>query len=436
MSFNDINYLACLITSSLLLSIFIFRKYLFLKPSLIVIVLFHILIQWSAAVNSEYIKSYLPFHWDFFIIVHGFPLIGIYLSCFIVSNKQSKKIWERLLYIGQTIDSKQIKLQKKSLIILLILTVLITLVYLSYVPLSQTGLYSILTDPLNSSSAREESFKLINNKILRYAYSFMRESFGPLLVVLCTLQINLALSQKKILLAFYFSFILIMTSVVISLAGSRATLGEIILAIILANMLNNIRKINPLLVLIGFVLVTVPIVLLSLLREGRALTFENFWLMLSIGIFGRIFLTPLKTGIWYAHYAQTQGFWGIVGISKIASFLGLEGVNIPNYIGLNYMNVSIDSVSANTSFVFAYYSYFGLIGLLLCLIFLLCLDYGLIVVSQLSDGLLIPCISVLAINCLGFISSDYTTVLLTGGFLVTLLTVTILDKIVTNLRIK
>ena len=257
-----------------------------------------------------------------------------------------------------------------------------------------------------------------------------------MLVVLCTLQINLALSKKKYLLAFYFFSIIIVTLLSVSLPGDRSTPGEIILAIILANLLDNIKKLNPLLIIIGLLLVVFPAILLSMIREGIALTFENFWLTLSLGIFGRIFWSPVLTGIWYVHYAQTQGFWGIVGIRKLASFLELEGVNIPNHIGLNYMDGVIDSVNANTSFVFAYYSYFGLMGLLLCLILLLCLDYGITVASRLSNGLLIPCLSVLALNSLDFISSDYTTVLLTGGFLVTLFTVTILDKIVKNLSIK
>jgi len=108
---------------------------------------------------------------------------------------------------------------------------------------------------------------------------------------------------------------------------------------------------------------------------------------------------------------------------------------VPNYIGLRYQPNAGPTVSAGAGYLLTYYSYFGVASLLISLIGLWLLDMAVYVYGKLSPSFLIPCVSAVSLSTLSFISSDYTTVLVTHGFAVTLIIALSVDAATARRRV-
>lgn len=419
-----ISWFLCLTTSGLLFAAVLRYRFLLIKPSILVVIFFHLFIQWGATVYSTEIQSSLPDPWPFVFLAHGFPLIGFVVS-FFIGRKSARVVWLRLRN-PQHID---LRIQRRAIWILTFGVVVISAIYLHYVPLSATGLYVILTDPQNSTQAREESLALLANPFIQYLYSFLTNAFAPLLATLLSIWLIRCLKNRSLFRGLVPFVMLVGLLIAVSLTGARSFAATVVLVILFAWFLRRGLSINLIYLALGVIAVLTFPTLLSLLREGQDLTFSNFWEYLSIYIFRRVFYTPMQMGVWHVNYAQTVGLIGVAGIPRLASLFGVTPINVPNMIARLYYEYAIDSSYANVSYVFSYYADFGLISLPFSLIGLWLLDGALWGYRHLSDGMLLPCVASISVICTYFISVDYTVVLLTDGFGVVLFLAWLLDWI-------
>lgn len=420
------NWIACIVTSIFLCILLRRQRFLFVKPSILVILFFHLEIQWAATVQSAPIESYLPAPFSFALLVHGFPLIGLYVSL-LIGRRDARIVWHRITN-PQSISSRA---SNRAMCILIGCVVFVTIFYLSFVPFSKSGLFAMFSDPVSSGQAREDSLKLIDNTILKYSYSFMISAFAPLLAVLLARRFVQSVRQQQFIRSLTAVVALVGVLFVVSLTGARGHAANIIMTILFAWFLNKGLRMNPLRVTFAILaIVTLPTIL-TILREGKELSILLFWHYLTDGdgVFGRVFITPMEVGLWHVHYAQTIGYLGIAGVPRLASLFDVQPVNAPNFIGLIYGQSPLESINANVSYVFSYYSYFGLFSFIFSLVGLWLLDFAVLVYRRLDGSLLLPCVASVSIAGISFVSADYTTVLLTHGFGVLLILAQILNNI-------
>ena len=249
----------------------------------------------------------------------------------------------------------------------------------------------------------------------------------PLLSVLVFNRIIFNLKKKLLIKVIFYIVLLLGLLLVVSFTGARSPAAYIILILCFSFLLRKGLPINPFYTIFAFLIVLSLPTVLTLLREGREVNALLFWNYLSSAMLQRLLYVPMLTGLLHVHYAQTQGFLGIAGIPKLAVLLGIEPINMPNLIGLKYLNSTIASVSANTCYLFSYYSYFGWLSFPISILSLWLLDYSIWIYNKLSDNILLACVAAVSMSSMSFISSEYTTVLLTHGFGVILVLSLVLD---------
>ena len=169
--FVTLSGLMLLTTSGLLILVLSRRPWMLVKPSVSVVVFFHIMVQWSAALNARDLFDFLPNPWPFFLLAQGFPLLVV-CGSMCTFNRAYRRVW-----VALTSASVMTAPSKAATRILSLLVVLISALYLWHVPLRTTGLYMIFTDPLNSQIGREDSLKLVESPLVRYLFSFMASAF-------------------------------------------------------------------------------------------------------------------------------------------------------------------------------------------------------------------------------------------------------------------
>jgi hypothetical protein len=410
--FVIVNWLLVIITCIALFVMIWMDRSLLLKPSIMAILFFHIMCQWGTALEAGRIEQFLPRPWVFVLLSHGFPVIGLAVSL-LIWRLSVRAIW------GQVIDQKPEDLSRKNkaLMLLALFFVAFMLLYFSHVPFRTTGLYKIFFSPAESGLARDMSVKFLGNAFLRYGHNIMMAVFAPLMAVL-TMQILLIHWQKRnwSWMAFYLTC-LVVIFLAASISGARSYSAGIIMVILFALLLRRGFLLRPAyLVVIALLILTFP-TLLSLLREGKAVTATNFFAYLRGSTFERVVITPMKTGLYHVQYAQQHGYFGIKAIPKLATTMGIEPLNVPDFIAKYMSGSPLDTSTANTAYIYAYYSYFGLIAFLPCLLGLWLLDLSLLVYRCLSNTMLIPCVAGVAIGVNIFSSVEYTVGLFTFGIL-------------------
>jgi hypothetical protein len=137
----------------------------------------------------------------------------------------------------------------------------------------------------------------------------------------------------------------------------------------------------------------------------------------------------METGLWHAHYAQTAGHVGIRAIPKLAALVGATPVDMSNLIGRLYAVNPLATVSANTSYVFSYYGYFGILSFPFSLLGLWLLDGALWVYGKMPDDLLVGVIATVGSGSLALVSTDYTIALISHGLLAALVVALALARI-------
>ena len=425
-----ISWLVCTATSAILTISIVRYRYLMIKPSMVVILFFHVMIQWGATIKAVEIESYLPNPYAFMLLAHGFPLIGFCFSLF-YATKEAYMIWCRIIFPDKVSNHVQFKL--KGLISGGILIFMVY--YLAIVPLTRTGLFAIFVNPDNAAIAREYSLKLVEDPILRYGFGFMASALAPLLAVMSINSISFSFDSEQFIQNFFNIIILLGLILVVSITGARSFAASIIMTVLLSIFLRKGLPVSPLKYLFAGALILVLPAVFSILREGHIPNIVDVQNYIFGPISRRVFLDPVQGGIYHLHSAQTNGYFGLGAIPKLALLFDKDPLNVPNIIGQIYESSAIASVSSNASFVFSYYSYFGMIALPLCLMGLWLLDLIIWVYKRLSVNLLLPCVASINVACISFISSDYTTVLLTHGILFLLITSLALDRVVVSKRI-
>jgi hypothetical protein len=204
----------------------------------------------------------------------------------------------------------------------------------------------------------------------------------------------------------------------------------LILTVIFSVFIIKKMPIRPSHIVFSLLLVVVLPVLMTLFREGQVFNLATSYDYMTGGIFRRVFVVPMETGLWHVHYGQELGFVGAAGIPKLAELMAIEPINLANIIYSKYSPYYVFSGLANTSFVFGYYTCFGIGSLVLCFLGLWALDLAILVFYKIrNNAILLAVVASTAMSSLGFISSMYTTVLLTNGFIFILIFALILDRL-------
>lgn len=411
-----VSWLLFLTTVATLFFSILKHRYLLVKPSIATIFFFTVTIQFAATVSAARIESYLPEPLHFLLLAHGFPLIGLFGSLLFQRDTAS--------FLFKRIDNYEFKQDKSVIKMLWFITALISVAYLAEVPLRSTGLYSIITDPISSVQAREDSLKLLDNAFVRYGYLFLMSVVAPLLAIMIYYQ---ASYQKKFRNTISAVIQIIFIFILVSFSGARSAAVNILLAIIIAHFLKNKFKFNLYKVLISiFAIMLIPAIL-SIMREGAEMSSVLIIQYIVDSIFGRIFYVPMEVGLWHVHYAQTNGLIYAAGIPKLANLLGIEAISLANVIYLTYTPYVLESGSANTSFVFSYYAMFGIAILPILLLLLWSLDLCLPLLKKMKPQVLLPTIACLILISKAFTVSDFTTTLITHGYILLFILAIFLD---------
>jgi hypothetical protein len=429
-TFVLLNWFGCLFTSLLLGLILWRQRFLIVKPSLIVILFFHLMVQWATTVDSPRIEPYLPNPWAFALLAQGFPLIGVLISVWTWRHSASV-IWGRLRQSKPT----SARMLRNAIVLLACYLAVFVPLYLAMMPYNATGLYALLTDPLQAGQARENSLKLIGNPLITYGYAFMASVFAPLIAVLLADALSQNLKRKRLISSLSLTLGIVGVLVVVSLTGARSYAATILLTIVFAALLRRGFPLNPIYLGLAAISVLALPTLISILREGRTVEWDVFWTYLNQAILGRVFYAPMLTGLMHAHYAQVTGYIGVAGIPRLATLFGMEPINVGSLIYQIYVNDGLESGLANTSYVFSYYADFGLIALPVSLIGLWILDAAVWVYRKISDRMLLSCVASVSVASVMFTSAEYTTVLLTGGFTVLLFVAWGVDRL-SGIRIR
>lgn len=419
-----VNYLLCITTSIILLTLWWRRRYLMIKPSFIVIVFFHLRIQWAATIGTIEVENFLLESGIFYLIAHGFPLIGLFGTLFILP-KQTNLVFQRL----QKDTQQLLREQQRAARALLAMVAFVAIYYFSVIPFTSTGLFSIFSDPINSAQAREQSLKLVDDIIIKYSFSFTVNAIALLLIVLLYLVVQNLVRQRRRIHAVVYLIIIVSLFLFVSVTGARVYAAELMLAMIFTWINQRGGRINVVFVVLAVLLVLTFPTLLSVVRSGYELSFSNIATIFKLGIFRRVFVIPMETALWHMHYAQNIGLFGVAGIPKLASLLGSGSLNVANLIGIYYTNSPLDSISANTAYVYSYYSYFGIISFPFSLLALWLLDGVILLYRRLSIVTLLPCAVAIQVASVAFNGTDYTRVLVTNGFLVILIVAWLLDRV-------
>lgn len=420
--FVRVSWLMLLATCGVLVLVLARRPWMLVKPSVTVIVFFHIMVQWAAALNARDVYYFLPNPWPFLLLAHGFPLL-VLIGSMCTLNRAYRRVWVTITSAGAITAPSRAAIR-----VLSVLVVLIAVLYLSSIPLRTTGLYMIFDDPLNSQIAREDSLKLIESPLVRYLFSFMVSAFVPLLAVLLWSRIRRSLALGRWAFALRDVAFISALLVIVSPTSARGYAASVVLTVLLSECLRNTVRFRPIF-LMGSVLsvLTIPTIL-TVWRQGEDLAFPAFWDVLVNGILSRVFYGPMMVGSWYVHYAQTHGFVGIGGVPKLASVLNEQAIDVQNVIGLTYVSTTIDTISANASFVFSYYCYFGLVVFPLCVAAVCALDLAVLVYERLSrSDLLLACVASFSVAVVSVVSTDYTTALVSNGILMVAATAYVLN---------
>ena len=377
--------------------------------------------EWPLCVFSANVERYLPEPYDVFLLVHGYMFFGFLFASFTL-HREAKSVWAN-------VTNKQIRSESnlRAIVVLIGYCASVTLAYLIMVPFNQTGLYALLVDPALSTNAREESLKLIDSQWLKYAFSFMAEAISVVLASMLVLEIvrDRSLQQKQNIMALGYVLVLLALVVVVSMTGARGYAVHMVLAIVITFWLRNGAQLPIGKSLITFCAILFPAAVLTIAREGEA----AHWDTLVSSLLTRSFVVPFDVGLWYVHYVQHNGLFGVSLIPKLAGLLGEPAINVPNTIGLAYAAFPIPSISANAGYLFAQYSAWGLYALPVSLGGLFFLDVILLVFRRLTPRLVLPFVAAIVPIIIAFISIDYTVGWITNGVLVVLALALLLSRL-------
>ena len=423
------SWLLCLSTSIIfMLSIYRWR-YLLVKPSMMFALFFHVQVQYPSAIYWPKIELFLTSPFPFFVLAQIFPPLLI-LGSICLGQKSALIVYQRIV----SFPISAYKVTARFLLPLAFISLIILSWYLYVVPWKDTGLYAVIFQPSDAAIAREQSLKLLSDQSLKYTISLFNSTLAPILACLIGLRALYAWQTKAFLKALFFLSLILPILLTVSLSGARAPSAMILLAVIFTILITKGLPINP--IKIAFLAAIVLIIpgLISLLRNAA-----DFNLSSIIEYYTDIFDRAIGQGMivdaqWHLEYVNRFGFWGIAGIEKLAGLFDVNPINILNVVGKYYRPDALDSISANTSTIFLYYSCFGWWALPLCLVLGWILDLALIGYRLIKSSILIVCVAVSGIAAGNLAHTGYTTIFITHGFLSVLMLCIILDELLKSYK--
>ncbi len=413
--FGFLNWALLFVAAAIIFYVFLRHRYIFVKPSMSLLVFTHVLLQWPCTLLSGFYETYLPDPFILILIVHLYVIVGLAIS-FLLFHQTARQIWEDLPKPLSVLD---LKVLDRSIFLLVLLLAGLLAIYFSYVPIRETGLYAVLFDPIQSTMAREESLKLLDSALPKYAYSIMLNGVSPLIISLVTCR--LLLNRFSVLPWVISLLVAGVVFVSVAVTGARAGQVMMLLTAILTYLFFRGFKVNFLLIASLLVLALFPAVLMTYIREGKdVVAFLEYMLEYFVAVGNRALIVPLEVGVWHVHYAQTEGIF----IDQIYPWLVENNrptaVNLPRLVGSIYVQEFygkvLETTTAPAGYIFSAYMKAGLLSFPLSLLGLLLLDLVVVVLARLSRGLLLTGVATLSIGTLTFTHSEYTTVLLTHGF--------------------
>ena len=365
MLFAFFSIIFSLFTSAVLFYIFRYKRYLIVKPSIWFLTFFHIIIQWSSTIYVREVTERLNNLEPFFVLTQGLPVIlSIYSllsyrrSSLSISNRIKVVVGKQLIRPSSII---------RIIIINLIIAFVIVIIYLQFVPFKETGLFHSITGSSahEAKMAREMSAKLLKQQWLKYLYSFYAKFLASFTVSLLVLYG--CIKRYRISWVWIFMSIFLITFFAI-LPGARGPGARILFVGLATYLFYNIEKFKfgKSTILGAFILI--PPIYLQMATYNRS-GFTAFFVAAEEMIFRRILFVPIDVGLYWLAYIEDHGYWGSAAIPKLASIVGVSPVHVPNYMMRYTFPGNPDNTGYMTSsFVFAYFSYFGWFGVILCLL--------------------------------------------------------------------
>lgn len=287
--------------------------------------------------------------------------------------------------------------------------------YFATVPLKSTGLWAILFEAEKSMVAREESLKLLDSRLLPYAFFMCINVTVPVTMILYAFR----LSYRRAITTSAMLITIIALLLFIGITGARMPIAKACLMLALAFVLTARSRRGLLVLPVSIIGAFAVITTLSLLREGLD-SASPFTAMLS-GISNRAFVIPFETGLLTTELAGARGFLDGANVRPFALLTGQDHVSLASEVYYimypSHLNNGIDSGLAPTSFLFDFQAGFGIwTGWWISLVAIGALDFGLLALQRLKGrllpALLAPFLFIVALDLTG---SAYTTQLLTGG---------------------
>lgn len=424
MSFTFWSVSTSALVSALLAYSIVRSRHLLVKPSIWAVIFFHSFIQWPSALNSEKIYGALPRPIEGFFLFQVFTLFAL-LGALPTFGLVSKRIWFRL----RQSKASPAQVDKRSIVVLGLMFVGGMIIYFFHVPLSQTGLASMIKgeDSIEVARAREASLKT-QPMYLRYLYAYISTVVAWALGIICAFKVKKYADKREWVNSFGFAMMIAMLVGGTAIYGARGPAAIVLLAILLAFSLQKGVIHKPLKLIAGLVVILVLPAVLTVLRSEGDLSISSIYEAFTSSILSRVFESAMLTGFYHCEYVQLNGYWGIAGIPKLASLVGVEAVNVFNILLVEtYRNPDLLTGLMNTSYIFSYYSFFGLWTLPFTLVAIWSLDVGLLVCSKLRDEYLLLSITLMIISSMHLTSVDFTTTMVTFGFVPGLVTMWMLD---------
>jgi len=405
--FVILSWLVSLVTTSFILLLVYKQRFQLVRPSIIFLIFFNLQIQLPSAFQARWIESFLIDPWHYFILAQVFPLLAFVVIAF--QFRESALIIYRRTHISRN----RMMWGKEIIVALSIVTAMVVFWYVSVVLWQQTGLYALLFDPENSLRAREESMKLLGNSALQYGFTLVSTVIVPVLAILLAFKLLRAIRSFKLMSVLACATGILALLVVVSLYGARGPAATVLMSIFYAFLLRAKFPMNPFrLAIILVVALTIP-AFISLFGTGGAVSVVSV-VDSYTNVLDRTFGRNILSHVWTVDFVQDYGFFGVGGIPKVAVLFGERPIYVFNVVGVAYGDSPTES--ANSAFVFAYYACFGLLAFLPCLLLTCLLDFVLILCRKVHTDLLIPCIAATVLAATKLTFTFYTTVLLSGGF--------------------
>ena len=411
-----VNAACTLLAVGLLVRLWRQHRWLFVKPSIAILAVSVLLFQVPLVIGSGTIYGALPRPGEVALLVNGYVIGGLLLAS-LGFRKAALDTWSGFSAHGA--DSLKANIKPLTLIALALAAA-----YLSVVPFTETGLYSLLSgaDPEAFSQARESSVKLVTAAIPRYALMLLAASVGPILTGLVTLELvqrwTMSSWQPRI------GQILLLSGVwsACMLSGAKGILVFQVMTGFVAFAFHRRLRIS----LVGFSAATIaillPAVLITVLMSSPDVDVATNSSGAVQATAARSLVVPFMVDIWYADYTQQGGGpAGIAALRPLAVLFDTPYFDLPNYIGLTYApgfygHDVIGSISATGGYLFYFYAVFGIDSLGLSIFLLLATDIVLLLTRRIPGGLGVAVVAAMLVSAQKFAQSDYTTVWLTHGF--------------------